>query len=457
VTTPEEAHAALRAEDARSGGLPVPERERLLLALERGVVARREAFIAALDADFGGRSAEETLLADVMAVASAARHARKRLRRWARPRRVAVDAPFLPARAWVVPQPLGVVGVMAPWNYPVQLALAPAAAALAAGNRVALKPSEVTPRTAEEIASLVEATLGPAVARTVQGGPEVAASFASQPWDHLLFTGSTARGREVMRAAAENLTPVTLELGGKCPVIVMPDADVALAARAIVSGKGINAGQTCVAPDTILLAGGDEAAFRAALAAAHRELFPAGPPTAVISDRQIERVERLAGGATLEPLGASGGGRRRAISLAPAPASGSPLLAEEVFGPVLPLLRVPDLDAALAWIRGLPSPLAVYLFTRDRAAEARVLDRTRAGALVVNGTVIHAAMEALPFGGVGASGFGRYHGRAGFDTFSNQRAHVRAARFSLVRLVEPPYGPGKRRLIQRILGAGRPS
>jgi coniferyl-aldehyde dehydrogenase len=451
TTTPEESHAALRAEDARSGGLPLAERERLLLALERGVVERREAFVAALDADFGGRSAEETLLADVMAVAGAARHARKRLRRWARPRRVGVDAPFLPARAWVVPQPLGVVGVMAPWNYPVQLALVPTAAALAAGNRVAIKPSELTPRAAGEIAALVEAALGASVARTVEGGPEVAAAFARQPWDHLLFTGSTARGREVMRAAAENLTPVTLELGGKCPVVVMPDADLALAARAIVTGKGLNAGQTCIAPDTVLLAGGDEAALRGALAAAHRELFPDGLPTAVISDRQIERVERLARGVALEPLGASGEGRRRAVSLAVDPGPGSALLEEEVFGPVLPLLHVADLDAALAWIRARPAPLAVYLFTRDRAVEARVLEGTRAGALVVNGTVVQAAIEALPFGGVGASGFGRYHGRAGFETFSNPRAYVRAARFSLARLVEPPYGPGKRRLIERIL------
>ena len=194
--TAEAAYAALRAVDARSGGLPLDERERLLRSLGGLLVERRERFVRALDADFGGRSAEETLLAEILVVANAARHARRRLRRWARPRPVGVDLPFWPSRAWLVPQPLGVVGILSPWNYPVQLSLSPLVGALAAGNRVALKPSEVTARTADELAALIDTALGPEVARTVLGGPEVAAAFARQPFDHLLFTGSSARGRE---------------------------------------------------------------------------------------------------------------------------------------------------------------------------------------------------------------------------------------------------------------------
>jgi acyl-CoA reductase-like NAD-dependent aldehyde dehydrogenase len=286
------------------------------------------------------------------------------------------------------------------------------------------------------------------VAQVVQGGPEVAAAFARLPFDHLLFTGSGERGREVMRAAAENLTPVTLELGGKCPAVILPDADLDRAARALVLGKALNAGQTCVAPDTVLLAGVEVGPVRDALRRAYAELYPDGRlPTALISDRHRSRVEALAAGTALEPLGPG----PAALSLAVEPGPDSPLLREEVFGPVLPLRRVGDLAAATAWIRARPAPLAVYLFTRDRRAEAEVLASTRAGALVVNGTVVQVAIEALPFGGVGASGFGRYHGRAGFDTFSNLRAHVRAAPFNLARLCDPPTGSAKRGLIGRLL------
>jgi coniferyl-aldehyde dehydrogenase len=450
-----EAYRRLRAEDDRAGGLPVPERRDLLARLARLLVERRRAFAQALDADFGGRSVEETLVAEVLGVATAARHARRRLRRWAKPRRVGVPAPFWPGRAWVVPQPLGVVGIVAPWNYPVQLSLLPLVGAVAAGNRVALKPSELTPRTAVGLARLLEDGLGPEIARTVLGGPEAAAAFVRLPFDHLLFTGSTARGREVMRAAADNLTPLTLELGGKCPAVVTPDADLERAARAIVLGKAINAGQTCVAPDTVLLAGVAAATMRDLLRQAYRRHFPSGLPTAVVSERQLARVERLTAGTALKPLGPDGPGRHRALALAPAPSPGSGLLEEEVFGPVLPLVELPGLAEALAWIRSRPAPLAVYLFTRDRRAEAETLAATRAGALVVNDTVVQAAMETLPFGGVGASGYGRYHGRAGFDTFSNRRVHLRAGRFSLARLVAPPYGAAKRRLVERLLLLGR--
>jgi len=447
----EAAYLRLREADQRHGAVPLPQRLDLLARLEQALVARRHEVVAAVQADYGRRSAEETLISEVLVVVNAIRYARPRLKRWSRPRRVPVGGPFWPSRAWVVPQPLGVVGVLAPWNYPVQLALSPLVSALGAGNRVLVKPSEATPRTAELIADLVETTLGGEIAQVLLGGPEIAEALTRLPLDHVLFTGSAATGRKVMRAAAETLTPLTLELGGKCPAVILPDADLEAAARALVNGKGLNAGQTCIAPDTVLLVGHSVETFREAFARAYAACFPEGPDTAIVSDAHAARVEALARGADLEPLGPASGARLPPLSLAPSPGPGSPLLCEEVFGPILPLLPLPSLDEAIAWINARPSPLAVYLFTRDRRSEARMLERTRAGALVVNGTVVQAAVEALPFGGVGGSGFGRYHGRAGFDTFSNPRAYLRQSRFSLSRLTDRPYTERTRALIERLI------
>jgi len=446
-----EALDALRAAEARDGRLDVPTRKTLLRRLEHALIRRQDEIVRAVDADFGGREPAETLAAEVLVVVNAIRHARRHVARWARPRRVSPGLPFWPSAVRIVPQPLGIVGILSPWNYPAQLALSPVVSALAAGNRVAVKPSEAAPRTAELLSGLLDEALGSAVARTVLGGPDVAAAFSRQPFDHLLFTGSAATGRSVMRAAAENLTPVTLELGGKCPAIVMPDADPAAAAREIVLGKGFNAGQTCVAPDTVLVVGRDAQAFCDAARAAHARHYPDGLGTALASDRHAARLDAIANGARVEPLGTISG-RRRPLALAPDPSPGAALLHEEVFGPILPVVAVPDLDAAIAWVREREAPLAIYLFSDDRAAEARVLDRTVSGALVVNGTIAHAAMDGLPFGGVGGSGFGRYHGEAGFMTFSNMRGHVRQARWSLSRLAAPPYGPGTERLIRMLIG-----
>lgn len=447
LAEPRASFAALKAEDERHGGVPLPQREATLDALAARLVEWRHRFSAAVDADFGRRSHEETAITELLAVVNGLRFARRRLRRWARPRRVGVPVPFWPSRAWIVPQPLGVVGILSPWNYPIQLSLLPAAGALAAGNRVLVKPSGATPRTSELLARLVENAIGPDLGRVVQGGADLAADLVALPLDHVLFTGSAARGREVMRAAAEHLTPVTLELGGKCPAILMPDADLSRAARSIVLRKGLNAGQTCVAPDTLLVVGRPLDPVRAALREAHRRLFPDGIPTDLASPAQKARLERLAAKVPLEPLGPG----RVAVTLACEPPGGSTLLREEVFGPILPVRCVDDLRSALAWVRSLPPPLAVYLFTRDATVEAEVLSGTRAGALVVNDAVVQAAMETLPFGGVGASGFGRYHGRAGFDTFSNLRTHVRASRVNLARLLDPPYNTRKAALLDRLL------
>ncbi|GGC34720.1 aldehyde dehydrogenase [Siccirubricoccus deserti] len=446
ASTPAEALADLRAAEARDGPLPLDRRRALLAALAATLLRRADEVITALDEDYGERSTVETLLADVKLVVDAARHARSRLRRWARPRRIGVPFAFLPASARQEYVPKGVIGIMAPWNYPVQLALLPAVDALAAGNRIALKPAEATPRSAALLASLLEEALGEDVARTIQGGPEVAAEFAGQPWDHLVFTGGTATGRRVMQAAAANLVPVTLELGGKCPALVLPGADLAQAARAILAGKAVNAGQTCIAPDTVLLIGQAPAEFLAACRATRIGL----PETAVVNEPQAARLATLCAGARLTPLAGDGPGRRRALAIAEAPAD-HPLHAEEIFGPVLALAPQPDLAAALGWIAARPAPLAIYLFGATAAEERAVAAVTRSGAIVSGRCLEYAAFPALAFGGVGASGFGRRNGEAGFREFSILRARVRHGRWSLARLFDPPRGPGAGRLARRVL------
>nr|WP_302474256.1 aldehyde dehydrogenase family protein [Roseococcus sp. MDT2-1-1] len=430
----------MRAAEAQEGAPDLAARRAALEKLRAVVLRRAEEVVAAVDADFGGRAAEDTLLADVLVVAEAARYAARRLHRWARPRRVSVPLPFLPSRAWVEHVPKGVVGVMAPWNYPLQLALVPALEALAAGNRVCLKPSEATPRVAALLEEIVAEAWGPRLALVVQGGVEVARDFAAQPWDHLVFTGGTETGRRVMAAAAENLTPLTLELGGKCPALVLPGADLRKAARAILAAKAVNAGQTCIAPDTVLLVSHRAAEFHAAC----RATGIGAAETAVINPVQAGRLDRIAGGAT-EALGDG------PTPLRLAPARGA-LAAEEIFGPVLAVEECADLGAALRWIAARGHPLAIALFGATRAEEEAVAAGTKSGALVVGRAMEHAAMPGLPFGGVGASGFGRRGGEAGFREFSNPRARVRHGRFALARLLDPPRGDFARKLARRLVG-----
>ncbi len=438
--------AALRRAAARDGVPDAARRRALLAALAAALLAAADDIVAALEADFGGRCAEETLLAEVMVPLAAMRLARARLRRWMRPRRVGVPFHFWPASAALVPAPKGVVGIMAPWNYPVQLVLMPLVDAIAAGNRVAVKPSEATPRTAALLARLLEAALGADMVRSVQGGPAVAADFAAQPWDHLVFTGGTAVGRQVALAAAPGLVPITLELGGKCPALVLPGANLLRAARAILAGKLFNAGQTCVAPDTVLLVGHTPQAFEAACRATGLGL----PETAVVNEAQLHRLDALCAGTELVPLAADGPGRRRALRLAQAPAD-HPLHQAEVFGPVLPVVACAGLPAALEWVNARPAPLAVYLFGASAAEAARVAAATTSGALVRERCLEYAGMAGLPFGGIGASGQGRRNAEAGFLALSNLRAEVVHGRFSLARLLDPPRGARARALVRRIL------
>ncbi len=449
------AHARLRAAWDGAGGLPVAERRAALKRLRGAVLNRAEAFASALDADFGGRCRHETLIAEVMAVAGAVDHAVPRLRSWARPERASAGPRFWPARARLVKQPRGVVGVMGPANFPLQLTVLPLVGAVAAGCRVLVRPSELTPAAAALIGDTLAEAFAPDHVATVAGDAATAAAMTRLPLDHLLFTGSTANGRRVMAAASEHLTPVTLELGGKSPAILGPGANLAAAARAIVAGKLLNAGQTCVAPDYVLVPRAARDGFVAAAREAARALYPApeGPGyTAVRDPAARRRLAALAAGETCVALFDRPVAEPRvAAALVLDPAPDGALMREEIFGPLLPVLAYGDLDEAVALVNARPRPLALYWFGRDGADLARVLARTSSGTVSVNETVLHAAVEALPFGGIGSSGMGSYHGRAGFDTFTHRRPVFVQSRFSPTRLLRPPYGPRADRLLRFLL------
>jgi acyl-CoA reductase-like NAD-dependent aldehyde dehydrogenase len=437
--SPAEAFAALSDAAARDGVPDAAARREALLRLRAALLARAEDVARAADADFGGRSRIETLLADVLCVAEAAGFAAKHVARWMRPRRAGVPLAFLPASAAAVARPKGIVGVVAPWNYPVQLALWPALDALAAGNRVIVKPSEATPRSAALVAEILEAGPGPSLARAVLGGPDVSAALCALPLGHLLFTGGQATARKVAAAAAANLTPTTLELGGKCPAFVLPGADLGQAARQILLGKVLNAGQTCIAPDTVFLVGHAADAF----AAACRAAGPLSSETAIAPGNRA-RFAALLDGATTE-----------ALSDAPVPillvraAPDAAISREEIFGPALLVRESPSLDAALD--AAATGPLAAYVFGATRDERARIGERLRTGAIAENRCIEHTAFPALAFGGAGASGHGRYHGEAGFLAFSDLRAEVRHGSRSLARLFDPPRGAFADRLIGRLL------
>ena len=424
-----------------------------LARLREGFKRRLDELVRAMDADFGRRSRHESLLTDGMTVLHEIDLVRSRLRRWMRPQRRAVDWLFLPARAEIRYQALGVVGVIAPWNYPVNLALIPLVSALAAGNHVMLKPSEFTPRTSQLMAELLAAVFPAERVTTVLGGADLAAAFAALPFDHLLFTGSTAVGRRVMAAAAPNLTPVTLELGGKSPAIIAPDYPLATAAARLGMGKLLNAGQTCIAPDYVLITPERRDAFVAALRAYVTQAYPAlresADYTSIVNARQYERLaglveEARARGATVVTLPDEAAHDPARRVFAPTLVLDAPedsrVMQEEIFGPILPLVAVKDVDAAIAYVNARPRPLALYHFDLDAARTRRVLEACVAGGVSVNDCILHNAQSELPFGGVGPAGMGHYHGHHGFLTFSKQMPVFHQSRLSSMALMRPPYG-----------------
>lgn len=431
-------------------GPPLAERRATLGRLHGAVKARAEEIARAVDADFGGRPRAETMLAEVALALAHLRWTRGRLRGWMRPRRVGLPLEFLGARARVERVPLGRVAILGPWNYPVQLTLLPLAAALAGGDRVLLKPSEHAPRTAALLADL----LAPfAEVRVVQGGAEAAAEVAGLPLDGLFFTGSTATGRKVAEAAARNLVPTVLELGGKSPAIWLPDADLAAAARSVMAGKLFSAGQTCVAPDYLMVPRPRLRDAVAALGAAARALHPrpeGGDYASLLREGARERLLGLLEGEEAVPL---------LDPMPPPPRLGpyavvdpdpdAPVMRQEIFGPVLPVLPYGRVEDAVAFVNARPVPLALYV--HGGAGAEDVVRATRSGGALVNETIVHVAAHTLPFGGAGESGMGAYHGEEGFRAFTRPRAVMVAGRWMPALAGRPPYGSRIERIIRLVL------
>ncbi|MEO6264958.1 MAG: coniferyl aldehyde dehydrogenase [Luteimonas sp.] len=420
----------------------------------RDLFAQRiESMDAAIRADFGHRSRHENLISEAMIVLQEIDHALKHLRRWAQPRRAAVGWRFWPARAEVRPLPVGVVGIIAPWNYPVNLALVPLVSAIAAGNHAYLKPSEHTPRTGLWLRDLLTEVFPADRVAVALGGPGLGAAFAALPFDHLLFTGSTAVGRKVMAAAAPNLTPVTLELGGKAPAIVAPDFPLDVAAARIASGKWFNAGQTCIGVDYALVDAERRDAFvdalRAQLVARFGDLSDADDYTRIVNDAHYERLTgyvadaRTRGATVIEPITIEPKRARRERLFPPTlvldPSDDSVLMRNEIFGPILPVKSYRTLDEAIAYVNTHDRPLALYPFSHDRTTIERILERTLSGGVCVNDTLLHFGVHDLPFGGIGPSGSGAIHGQAGFDTFSKLLPVFRQSRFAASDWIRPPY------------------
>lgn len=456
--------AHLRRAYADQGPLSVERRKAALDGLATALLRHVDEIVAAVTADFGHRSPHETKLADIYPVVAGLRHARKHLRRWMKPQRRPIDLIFKPGTGRIEYQPLGVIGIVSPWNYPVQLTLAPLTAAIAAGNRAMIKPSELTPRTSALMERILAEVFDESEVIVVQGGPEVARAFTQLPFDHLLFTGSTAVGRQVMRSAADNLVPVTLELGGKSPALVAPDYPLGKAAERIAVGKLLNAGQTCIAPDYALIPRGSERAFIAAFRDAVARLYPAlakNPDyTAIITERHHARLHTLLaeareGGATLHEINPAGEDLSASRKIAPFILTGAPdeagVMQEEIFGPLLPLVSYESLDEAYRFINARPRPLAFYVFSHDAKTVEQSIARTVSGGVCVNDTLLHCVQEELPFGGVGPSGMGAYHGEAGFRTFSHARSVFRQARFNGAGMTKPPYGSRMDRLLSFLL------
>jgi coniferyl-aldehyde dehydrogenase len=439
------------------------QRRRRLEAMHALIRSRIPQIHAAISADFGHRSHDETLLTEIMGTLKAITYARRKLRGWMKPRRRPVDMNFKPATARLLPQPLGVVGVMAPWNYPFGLVLKPLIAAIAAGNRVMIKPSEVTPSVAALLRELLAGVFPEDEVAVIEGDARVAEAFIELPFDHLLFTGSTQVGKLVMAAAAKNLTPLTLELGGKSPVIIDERIDMRRATKSIATGKLLNCGQTCTAPDYVMVPEARLEEFVRTFSETVRGMYPkvAGNEdyTSVVNERHHQRLrgylqEAAAAGARIVPVypDEAADGRRMAPTLVIEPPEDSAIMREEIFGPILIVRAYRRLREAIDFINRRPRPLALYVFSDERAVEDEVMANTVSGGVTVNDTLLHYTQESLPFGGVGHSGFGAYHGERGFETFSHMKPIFRQSRLNALDMLRPPYGKRSRWLLARIIG-----
>jgi coniferyl-aldehyde dehydrogenase len=449
--------AAFQSDMSPSHAVRLDRLKRLNLLIE----SHAKEFSAAISSDFGTRSLIEIRITETLFLQSGIRHAIRNLSRWMKARRVSTALAYRPGKSLIMRQPLGVAGIISPWNYPLQLALAPLIGALAAGNRAMLKPSELTPSFSQALDSAIAKSFAADEVSVVTGDASVGKQFAALPFDHLVFTGSTAVGREVAQAAAKNLTPVTLELGGKSPAIIDASCNLDRVIDRIAWGKLINAGQTCIAPDYMLVPRGDVDRFVARIRSSMTRLYPkfrSNPDySGIISERHLRRLRELiedarGRGATVievEPLESPlvAAGRQLPPTLLLNVTDSMRVMSEEIFGPILPIIPYDTLVEALGYINRHERPLALYWFGQNSAARDQVLAGTIAGGVSINDTLLHIAQEGLPFGGVGASGQGHYHGEFGFRQFSKEKPVFIQSRFSGGGIIRPPYKPS----IERVL------
>ena len=426
------------------------ERRQHLRAVERVLVDNRDAIAEAIHRDFGHRAVEESLMLELFTSVDGIRHTLKKLPRWMRPQRRSVSVLFATGKNRVIPQPKGVVGIVAPWNYPLFLTISPLTSALAAGNRVMIKMASASQTLCRLLHEKLSAVLPEEVVAILPGVR--ASDFSTLPYDHLVFTGSADAGRTVMRSAAENLTPVTLELGGKSPTIVCDDFDVDEAASRILYAKFVNAGQTCLAPDYLFLPEGSTERFVAAARRILPERYPSPKEpsyTSIIDEKSYRRLRATladaeAKGATVVPLvpGADFDDELRKIPphLVLGVTDEMTIMREEIFGPLLPVKTYRDLDEVIAYVNSKDRPLGFYVFTNDSARVEKLLYSTISGGVTINNCMLHVAQHDLPFGGVGASGMGHYHGYEGFVTFSKLRPVFYQSGFSAMKYLAPPYG-----------------
>jgi aldehyde dehydrogenase (NAD+) len=428
-----------------------------LRKLQAAVIAHQDQIIAAVQKDLGRAPYEAYFELNML---EELKFALKHLRKWVKPQRVDTAATVFPATAWVQPQPLGVVLIISPWNYPFQSALSPLVGAIAAGNCAIIKPSEHSAHTSAAMAKLIAEVFDPSYIAVVEGDVTVGQQLLTEKFDHIFFTGSTTVGRLVMQTAAQSLTPVTLELGGKSPCIIDRSVPIELAAKRIAWGKFINAGQTCVAPDYLLVDRAIKDQLVAALLQAIQELYgddPAKSPDygRVINGFHLDRLTALlvdqkilVGGQTDQS------DRYLAPTIVDEVKWDNPLMAAEIFGPILPILTYDSLDEVIAEINDRPKPLALYIFATDRAVQNKIIESTSSGSVVINEVIMQANLPSLPFGGVGASGMGKYHGRASFDTFSHARSYLKRSTLIDIDVRSAPYTAMKLRLIKWFFTGG---
>lgn len=453
----------LQSQQSAFAADPMPSletRRGWLKRLRSALVKEQQALIDAVNRDFGNRAQDETLFAEILPSLQSIDHVCKRLSRWMKPSRRPLGIAFQPGSAQVFYQPLGVVGVIVPWNYPLFLSIGPLVGALAAGNRVMIKMSESTPATSELMKDLLARVFPEDQVAVVLGEADVGAAFSALPFDHLLFTGATSIGRHILHAAADNLTPVTLELGGKSPAIVSDSVPLDDAAERIAFGKTMNAGQTCVAPDYVLIPEMrlEEfvAAYRRVISRFYPQLADNPDYTSIINARQQARLhsyldDAQAKGARVLPLFAEAQGRRLPHTLLLDVSDDMLVMQDEIFGPLLPVVPYRQIDDAIAYINARPRPLALYYFGYNRDEQQQVVSRTHSGGVGINETLLHVAVGDLPFGGIGPSGMGHYHGHEGFLTFSKAKAVLRKPRYNATRFLYPPYGTAIQKLLRKLL------